>query len=525
MIVRIAVVIGALLVVGFLWLIFSRSKTVVSPNKNKSNQITIYVQQGKERIAPEIYGHFAEHLGRCIYDGFWVGKDSYIPNIRGIRNDVVEALKKIQVPVLRWPGGCFADEYHWRDGIGWPAKRLKTLNNNWGGVETNQFGTHEFMDLCEQLGCQPYVAGNLGSGTVEEIRSWIEYMTSDSDSSMASLRRRNGRDKPWKVPYFGIGNENWGCGGNMTAEYYADLYRNFQTYVRNYSGNKIIKVACGPGGGDTSWTDVVMKKASRYMDAIDLHYYVWDSTDWSNKGSAVKFGEKEWFSLMKNTLQIDNVIAKNLEIMDKYDPEKRVALFVCEWGTWWAHESGESALYQQNTLRDAVSAGIFLNIFNSHCDRVKMANIAQINNVLQAMILTRGKDMIVTPTYHVFEMFKVHQGATLLPADISCPSYKYDKEEIPSLIASASKNDSGVVHISLCNLDPNNDVILDCKLEGLKLNKVTGRVLTDKNMNAHNTFEKPDSVKPTILKDITIKDNIINVMIPSKSVVVLAVSS
>lgn len=514
-----------ILLVGMVRTGSARFKTTTTHDKNKINQLVVHVDKGKEKIAHEIYGHFAEHLGRCISDGFWVGEDSDIPNVRGIRTDVVDALKKIQVPVLRWPGGCFADIYHWMDGVGPRDKRFKTLNSSWGGTETNQFGTHEFMDLCEQLGCKAFVAGNVGSGTVKEMQDWIEYMTSDSDGDMADLRRKNGRDEPWKIPYFGVGNENWACGGNMTPEYYADVYKNFQTYVRNYSGNKIIKVACGPGGGDIRWTDPVMQKAGKYMDAIDLHYYVFSGT-WANQGSATRFDEKEWFVLMKNSLQIDNVIDRNIEVMDKYDPEKRVDLFICEWGTWWSREPGEdvSALYQQNTLRDAVSAGIFLNIFNSHCDRVKMANIAQINNVLQAMILTKGKDIILTPTYHVFEMFKVHQGATLLPIDMSCPSYKYSKkEEVPSLVASASKDSNGIIHISLCNLDPINDVILNCKLEGLEPAQVTGRVLTSKAMNAHNTFEKPNEIEPTILEDISIKDNIVTVKIPSKSVVVLAV--
>ena len=512
------------LLIGMVWTGSARAKTTITSDKDNVNQLIVHVDKGKEKIAPEIYGHFAEHLGRCVYEGFWVGETSDIPNVRGIRKDVVDALKKIQVPVLRWPGGCFADDYHWKDGIGPRDERSKKINNWWGSmIDANQFGTHEFMDLCEQLGCEAYIAGNVGSGTVEEMRDWVEYMTSDSGSDMANLRRKNGRDKPWKIPYFGIGNENWGCGGNMTPEYYADIYKRFQTYVRNYSGNEIVKVACGPNGADLHWMDIVMQKAVWQMNAITVHYYVRGSGDWTNKGSATQFGEKEWFALMKNTLGIDDVIAKDIKIMDKYDPNKRVALFVDEWGTWWDSEPGGTALYQQNTMRDAVSAGIFLNVFNSHCDRVKMTNIAQINNVLKAMILTKGKDMIVTPTYHVFEMFKVHQGATLLPTDISCPAYKYDKENVPSMIVSASKNSSGTVHISLCNLDPNNDAKLNCKLEGLKPSKVTGRVLTAETMNAHNTFENPDTIKPTTLKGITIKDNIITVTIPSKSVVVLAV--
>jgi alpha-N-arabinofuranosidase len=273
------------------------------------------------------------------------------------------------------------------------------------------------------------------------------------------------------------------------------------------------------------WSDVVMQKAARQMDAISLHYYVRGSGDWTNKGSATQFDEKEWFALMRNTLEVDDVIAKNIKIMNKYDPRKQIDLFVDEWGTWWDVEPGTNPafLYQQNTLRDAVCAGIFLNIFNSHCDRIKMANIAQTINDLQAMILTKGKDIILTPTYYVFEMYKVHQSATMLPHDISCKSYQYNRQELPSLVASASRDASGTVHISICNLDPNRDAALQCLLDGLSPSKVSGRVLTAQTMNAHNTFENPNTIKPAVLKDVSIENNLINAKIPSKSVVVLAV--
>ena len=501
----------------------SFAATETSSNAKNVNTILIHADGNKVTISPEIYGHFAEHLGRCVYEGFWVGPNSTIPNTRGIRNDVVEALKKINVPVIRWPGGCFADEYHWKDGVGPAEQRPSSVNTYWGMVtETNRFGTNEFMDLCEQLGCQPYISGNVGSGTPEEMQDWVEYMTFAGKSQMADLRRANGRDKPWKVKYFAIGNENWGCGGNMTAEYYADVFKRYATFVKNYPGSNITKVACGPGWADYHWFEVLLSKAAGQMDAISLHYYVF-AGDWNKKGSATDFKEAEWFKVLKNTLQLDGLLKKTGEVMDKYDKQGRIGLFVDEWGTWWDTEKGENPgfLYQQNTLRDAVAAGCFLNIFNQHCDRVRMANIAQTNNVLQAMILTKGEKMIVTPTYHVFEMYKVHQGAQFLPCDINSSPYQNGSESMTGISASASRDKSGKIHISICNLNPERQAEIECAFEGFQPQKVTGRILTAEAMNAHNTFEKPDAVKPVEFKGVEIKAGKILATIPSKSVVVL----
>ncbi|MDP4088563.1 MAG: alpha-L-arabinofuranosidase C-terminal domain-containing protein, partial [Bacillota bacterium] len=359
----------------------------------------------KGKIDKNIYGNFAEHLGRCIYGGFWVGEDSDIPNVNGIRKDVVDALKELQLPVLRWPGGCFADEYHWRDGIGQAEKRPKMVNVNWGGVvENNHFGTHEFFELCKLLGAEPYICGNVGSGTVQEMREWIEYMTFDGESPMANLRAENGRKEPWNLKYFGVGNENWGCGGNMRPEYYADLYRRYSTFVRNFGENKIFKIAGGANTDDYNWTEVLMREAGRYMDGLSLHYYTVPGDFWLGKGSAVKFEEDEWFQTMAKSYRMDELLTKHSNIMDKYDPDKRVALVVDEWGTWFDVEPGTNPgfLYQQNTMRDALVASIHFNIFHDHCDRVRMTNIAQCVNVLQAVILTEGAKMIKTPTYHVF---------------------------------------------------------------------------------------------------------------------------
>jgi alpha-N-arabinofuranosidase len=492
------------------------------------NHVIINTDLTKGRINKNLFGHFAEHLGRCIYEGIWVGEDSPIPNTKGIRNDVLAALKSIKIPVLRWPGGCFADEYHWKDGVGPIENRKRMVNTHWGGVvETNHFGTHEFMLLCELLECDPYICGNVGSGTVQEMSEWVEYMTFDGESPMSNWRIENGREEPWKVKYFGVGNENWGCGGNMRPEYYADLYRRYQTYVRNYGTNKIYRIACGANSSDYNWTEVLMKNAGRYMDGLSLHYYTLPGDSWQEKGSAVDFHEDEWFITMKKAFRMEELISKHGSIMDQYDPEKRVGLIIDEWGTWYDVEPGTNPgfLYQQNTIRDAVVAGLNFNIFLKHCDRVQMANIAQTVNVLQAMILTEGEKMILTPTYHVFDMYKVHQDSELLSVDSSINNYEYNGEMIPQASVSASKCDKGNVHISLCNMDHQNMAGFDIELRGLNLigKNVNGTILTAGAMNAHNSFEQPEAVKPVDFNKFAAADNKLAVQLPPMSVVILTI--
>jgi alpha-L-arabinofuranosidase len=487
-------------------------------------KMVINADKRKGKIDKNIYGNFAEHLGRCIYGGFWVGKDSEIPNINGIRKDVVEALKELKIPVLRWPGGCFADEYHWRDGIGPYENRPKMINVHWGGViENNHFGTHEFFELCELIGAEPYICGNVGSGTVQEMREWVEYMTFDGESPMSNLRTENGRKEPWKLKYFGVGNESWGCGGNMRPEDYADLYRRYASYVRNFSGNKIYRIACGPNTADYNWTEVLMREAGRHMDGLSLHYYTVPGKSWQDKGSATQFNEEEWFSTMKKTLYMDELLTKHSTIMDKYDPEKRVALIVDEWGTWHNVEPGTNPgfLYQQNTMRDALVAGINFNLFHEHCDRVKMTNIAQTINVLQAVILTEGSKMVLTPTYHVFNMYKVHQDAELLDMYLQETEYVYGKEKVPQVSASCSVDGEGRINVSLCNLNPKEDVFIKCELRGDNKTKVEGTVLMADRMNALNDFRNLDAVKPKIFEGAVIKDNMLEVNLPRMSVTVL----
>jgi len=490
------------------------------------NQLVVIANNPGPVINKDIYGHFSEHLGRCIYEGIWVGLDSKIPNTYGIRNDVLFALREIRVPNLRWPGGCFADTYHWRDGIGPQEKRASIVNTHWGGVtEDNSFGTHEFMKLAELLDCDAYINGNVGSGTVREMAEWVEYLTSDSDSPMTRLRKENGREQPWKVKYWAIGNENWGCGGNMTAEFYTDVMRQFSTYLNNYGGNRLYRVACGPSDYNVEWTETLMKDpASRgRFQGLSIHYYSVPDGWGRPKGSATNFDENAWFKTMRANLQMDEIIRGHEAIMNRYDPQKTKGLVVDEWGNWYDVEPGTNPgfLYQQNTLRDALTAAIHLNIFNQHAERVKVANLAQMVNVLQSVILTKDDKMVLTPTYHVFRMFRVHQEAQLLKTDLRCEDYSFGDRRIPAVSASASVDKDGKVHISLANLNPNKSIVVTCPVIGETYKQITGEVLTADAINAHNTFEAVDKVKPAAFTGFNYKEGVVTVKMPAKSVVVL----
>ncbi|MBN1464723.1 alpha-N-arabinofuranosidase [candidate division KSB1 bacterium] len=491
------------------------------------NTLEIYANAGEHRISKNIYGHFAEHLGRCIYDGIWVGPDSDIPNVNGYRKDVLEALQALQIPVLRWPGGCFADTYHWMDGIGPTEKRPKIKNVFWGGViEDNSFGTHEFLNLCELLGAAPYISANVGSGTVEEMVNWIVYMTSDEDVPMANLRRQNGREKPWDVKFIGIGNESWGCGGEMTPEHYADLMKTFSSYARLY-GRNLTRVGCGANSEDYNWTNVMMDKAARHMDALSVHYYTIAGESWSNKSSATDFGEELYFRGIQHGLRMEELVSRHSAIMDQHDSRQRLGLYVDEWGIWTDVEPGTNPgfLFQQNSLRDALIAATTLDIFNKHCDRVRMANIAQTVNVLQAMILTQGDKMVRTPTYHVFNMYKGHKDALMLPSHLSAPDYRFNGDRIPAISSSASLSDDGSMTVTLSNADPNNSVSLHVIFMGKSIDKIQdAQVLTAPAVNSINSFEKPDTVVPKVLDAVKkSSNNSLQIDVPAKSVVALKV--
>ena len=498
-------------------------------------KILINTTQSKGTINKNIYGHFAEHLGRCIYQGLYVGKDSKIPNVNGMRTDVVEALKHIKVPVLRWPGGCFADEYHWEDGVGPAENRKRMVNTNWGGVvEDNSFGTHEFLELCEQIGCDPYINANVGSGTVREMAEWVEYLNSDGDSTVVRRRWANGRKEPWNVKFWGVGNESWGCGGNMRPEYYADEYRRYQTFCRQYGKNKLYKIACGPNSEDYKWTETVMRLAGKYMNALSLHYYTVPH-NWEHKGSAKDFGWEDYLITLRGAMHMETLVSNHLAIMNRYDPEHKVGLIVDEWGGWYDVEPGTNPgfLYQQNTMRDAMIAAITLNIFNSHCDRVVMANLAQMVNVLQAVILTEGDQMVLTPTYHVFDLYKAHQDARGLecaveaeyvemPADKDEEENKEDKEEetLPMLTASASEKD-GVITLTAANLNPDEPKDVEVTVYGKNTGKVTARILQG-GFNQYNDFDNsPLSVQP--FADFEEKDGKLILHLPACCVVEVSI--
>jgi alpha-L-arabinofuranosidase len=490
-------------------------------------QLTLRADQPGPVINRNLYGQFSEHLGHCIYGGIWVGPDSPIPNTRGYNNAVLDALRNLRVPILRWPGGCFADEYHWRDGIGPREKRPSMYNSHWGGVvEDNHFGTHEFLDLCEMLGIEPYVCVNVGSGSVREAMEWVEYMTSDADSPMANLRRANGRDKPWRVRYIAVGNESWGCGGSMSPEYYADNFRRYNTFIKDYvpgPENRIYRVACGPDAFNYEWTETLMRTAGRQMDGLSLHYYTIPRGRWESKGSATEFGRDAYYSTLANTLRMEELVSRHSAIMDKYDPKKRVGLAVDEWGIWTDVEPGTNPgfLFQQNSLRDALLAALNLHIFQAHADRVVMANIAQMVNVLQAMILTQGDKIVLTPTYHVFEMMNVHGGATSVPVELKTPDLPSAHERIPTVSASASRDAAGRIHLSLVNTDPDGPVTVACTVVGGAPRGVAGRVLTAPSMTAHNTFDSPHVVEPRAFSGATVSGNALSIVLPAMSVVVL----
>lgn len=489
------------------------------------SQNIITLKENKEApiISKHIYGHFAEHLGRCIYDGIYVGEqNTKIPNTAGVRNDVIAALKKLDIPNLRWPGGCFADTYHWKDGIGPKENRPSVVNMWWGGVtEDNSFGTHDFLNLCDILGAEPYLAGNTGSGTVQELSDWVQYVNFKGKSPMADLRRANGKNEPWEVKFWGVGNEAWGCGGNMSADYYADIYKKYATFMSDWNHSGFYRIASGANGANYEWTETLMKKIPKELVyGLALHNYA--VVDWSNKGPDKDFTQEQYFKTMKVAWEMKDIVEKHIAIMDKYDPEKKIALVVDEWGAWYDEnkEPAKGVLFQQNTMRDGLIAGLTLNIFNNNAARLKMANLAQVVNVLQAVILTEGSNIVLTPTYHVMEMYKVHHDAQLIPIDIESEEYSYDNKNIEAIAASASVKNN-VTNISVVNIDYKKEKTITIKTGSVKYKKVKARILTSAKVTDYNSFENSNLIKPVEFKKIKLNADSVTLVLPPCSVVTL----
>lgn len=496
--------------------------------------LTIDVSRAGAKIDRNIFGQFAEHLGYGVYEGVWVGPDSPIPNTRGIRNDVVAALKAIKVPNVRWPGGCFADEYHWRKGIG--SQRVETLNPNWGGViEPNSFGTHEFMDFIDQIGSEAYLSVNVGSGTPQEAAEWLEYLTTAQPTALAKERAANGHSAPYKIAYLGIGNESWDCGGNMTADYYLSQLKIYSRFVRNFNPSQqnkdqMLKIAVGPGGDGprwTEWTEVVMKawqnrQWSWDMQGLSLHNYT--VINWDKKFASVGFGEAEYSQILKATLEMEGLVTKHSAIMDKYDPQKKIALVVDEWGAWYAPLPGSNPgfLVQQNSMRDAILAALNLNIFARHADRVRIANIAQMINVLQAMILTDKEKMVLTPTYHVFKMYMPFQDATFVPVTFNAGNYTHGDITLPRVDAIAAKDKAGKLWVEITNVDPNQSVEIDVNLVGITAKSASGETLTAPEVDSVNSFDAPNTVVPKPIS-AKVQGGKLSLKLEPKSVTVISV--
>ena len=508
----------------------------LAPRALAADKVELSVDASKTgaKIDRNLFGQFAEHLGHGIYDGIWVGPDSPIPNTRGIRNDVVAALREIRVPNVRWPGGCFADEYHWRKGIG--SSRAVTLNPNWGGViEPNTFGTNEFMDFLDQIGAQAYISVNVGSGIPREAAEWLEYMTAAQPTTLATKRAADGHPAPYQVRFLGIGNESWDCGGNMTPDYYLSQLKIYSRFVRNYNPaqqdkKQMLKIAVGPGGGEprwTEWTEAIMKAYQHHtwswdMNGLSMHSYT--VVKWPPSYTSEGFGETEYAQILKSTLDMNDLINKHSAIMDKYDPDKNVALVIDEWGAWYAPLPGSHPgfLLQQNSLRDAVLAALNLNIFARHADRVRMANIAQMINVLQSMILTDKEKMVRTPTYYVYKMYVPFQDASFVPVSFDAGAYTHGDITLPRVDAIAAKGKDGKLWLEITNIDPNQPVEIEASVAGIAAKSATGETLTAPRVDSINTFDAPNSVVPEPIA-VKVQGGKLSLKLEPKSITVISV--
>jgi alpha-N-arabinofuranosidase len=494
------------------------SLSVLAPNglsgeSNTSYQILIRSDVETGLVRPAFHGQFAEHLGSCVYGGLWVGKNSSIPNINGYRQQAVEYLRELGVPVLRWPGGCFADDYHWRDGIGPAEKRPKRVNIHWGGyVEDNSFGTHEFMGLCKLIGAEPYLAGNVGSGSPHELGDWIEYCNYPSGSTLSDERAANGSPQAFGVRLWGVGNESWGCGGLMTPEEYSNEFRRFSVYIREFGGVKPFRVACGPNRNDVRWSRGVMDGFRRAVpEGFSMHYYE------NGKDQATNFTPQNMDEQLSEFSKLEQAIIQQRALLDSYPGGSNVGLIVDEWGVWdripEEDEAKYGRLWQQSTMRSALGAALGLNIFNRQADKLYMCNIAQVMNVLQSVLLTdgpKGRHCIRTSTYYAFDLFKPHRSKTAVKVETSGSSPR-------DLSVSASKGPGQLV-VTFVNPRPDRDIQAACSLQGTRAAGGSARILQDPDWNAANTFDNPNRLVPKT-HPATVEGTSLKVDLPRLSVV------
>jgi len=460
-------------------------------------EIEIHPEVRLGNVSRYVYSQFAEHLGRCIYDGIWVGEDPEIESDQGIRLDTADALRRLALPALRWPGGCFADSYHWIDGIGPRARRPRRHNRWWDQPEPNQFGTDEFMHLCRMVEAEPYICLNVGSGTVEEACGWVEYCNSSHPTSIVQMRQDNGLAEPYDVRFWGIGNENWGCGGGMRPEYYADLYRRFASYVRRIGGEDVRLIACGSKDGIPEWDERFFETMKGQLDLVDyiaLHIYS------GRNSSDIHFPDEEYYGLIASIDIMDGNIAKTCGLAQAYSSYGHaIGVVLDEWGTWYKEATRATGLYQQNTVRDALFAAASFHCFHKHAERLFMTNMAQTVNVLQALVLTEGTKTVVTPTYHVYDMFRLHRDGRLVACDVMSPALKLPegrKRDAVS-VSSTRSEDRGELFLSIINLDLHEDFTGEIRITSENAWEVKQvRRLTSDDVRSHNSFEEPRKVWP-----------------------------
>jgi alpha-L-arabinofuranosidase len=478
-----------------------------------TDEVVVHTDEVIGTVRPGLHGLFIEHVGSCVYGGVWVGRDSSIPNVNGYRKLVVQYMKELGVPVLRWPGGCFADDYHWRDGIGPPAKRPKSVNLRWGDyVEDNSFGTHEFIGFCRLIGAEPYFAGNVGSGSPAELRNWMEYCNYPSGSSLTEERAANGSPEAFNVRLWGVGNENWGCGGDMTAKHYVNLFRQFAVFAGRFGGIKPFLIACGPNRNDTVWSHDFMSGLSRrHPDGFSMHYYA------TGASPSDAYSAEGMAALLASFPSVEQAVVQQRALLDGYEVGHNVALIMDEWGVHDllvpAEQKQYGRLFQHCTMRSALAAALGLNLFNRQADKLFMCNYTEMVNVRAPLLQTdgpEGKKCVRTTVYYVFALFKPHRGKKAL---------RVETQDIFSseFSVSASRSDHELV-LSLVNSRDGADVRVQCSLEKAHAAAATAQILHSDDRNAFNSFDNPDQISPQI-HPVTLNGANVQVDLPRLSVV------